>query len=95
MNFEIKDCEFGDADYIGDGLVEYNLSKVAKTQEEDFIDVYKKLVDENDNIIGGCLAEMYCWNVMYIDVLWIDESHRKQGLKSLDMYLKRTRLEIL
>ena len=23
---------------------------------------------------------MYCWNVMYIDVLWIDEAHRKQGL---------------
>lgn len=80
MDFEIKDCEFGDADYIGDSLVEYNLSKVARTQEEDFIDIYKKIVDENGNIIGGCLAEMYCWNVMYIDVLWIDVEHRKQGL---------------
>lgn len=80
MNFKIKDCEYDDADYIIDSLVEYNLSKVPSTQEKDFIDIYKKLVDENNNIIGGCLAKMYCWNVMYIDVLWIDVEHRKQGL---------------
>ncbi len=80
LNFEIKDCERSDASYIGDNLVQYNLSKVPSTQEEDFIDIYRKIVDENNNIIGGCLAKMYCWNVMYIDVLWIDEAHRKQGL---------------
>jgi len=80
MNFEIKDCEFGDAGYIGNNLVEYNLSKVIRTQEENFIDIYKKIVDKNNNIIGGCLAEIYCWKVMYIDVLWIAEAYRKQGL---------------
>ena len=80
MYFEIKDCESADGDYIVDGLVKYNLSKVPKTQEIEFIDIRKKIVDENKNIIGGCLAKMYCWNVMYIDVLWIDDAYRKQGL---------------
>lgn len=80
MYFEIKDCESADGDYIVDGLVKYNLSKVPKTQEIEFIDIRKKIVDENNNIIGGCLAKMYCWNVMYIDVLWIDDAYRKQGL---------------
>ena len=80
MYFEIKDCESSDGDYIVDGLVKYNLSKVPKTQEIDFIDVNRKIVDENNKIIGGCLAKMYCWNVMYIDVLWIDDAYRKQGL---------------
>ena len=23
---------------------------------------------------------MYCWNVAYIETLWVDESHRGQGL---------------
>lgn len=23
---------------------------------------------------------MYCWNVVYVDILWVDESYRKQGL---------------
>ena len=80
MKFEIKDCEFKDADYIVDRLVKYNLSKVPRTQEVDFIDIYKKIVNEDNKIIGGCLAKMYCWNVMYIDVLWIDETYRKQGV---------------
>lgn len=80
MYFEIKDCESADGDYIVDGLVKYNLSKVPKTQEIEFIDIRKKIVDGNNNIIGGCLAKMYCWNVMYIDVLWIDDAYRKQGL---------------
>ena len=39
-------------------------------------------VDENGNIIGGCLAEVYCWNIMFIDILWFDEAYRKQGLGS-------------
>lgn len=80
MNFKITDCESSGANYIVDSLVEYNLSKIARTQEEDFIDINKKIVDENNNIIGGCLAKMYCWNVMYIDTLWIEAAHRNQGL---------------
>ena len=80
--FDIVNCIDDDADYICDRLVEYNLAQVPKTQETDFVNINKKIVDENGRIIAGCLAKMYCWNVIYIDILWIDKEYRKQGLGS-------------
>ncbi len=80
--FDIVNCVDNDADYICDRLVEYNLTQVPKTQETDFVNFNKKILDENGQIIAGCLAKMYCWNVIYIDILWIDEAYRKQGLGS-------------
>ncbi len=80
MTFNILNCVDGDAEYICDKLVEYNLGQVPKTQELDFIYINKKIVDENNKIIAGCLAKMYCWNVLYIDILWVDEKYRKCGL---------------
>ena len=78
--YEIINCSGSDADYICDRLVEYNLRQVAKTKPIEFIDINKKIMDENNNIIAGCLAKMYCWRVIYIDILWVDENYRKQGL---------------
>lgn len=80
MTFNILNCIDDDAEYICDKLVEYNLSQVPKTQEIEFKKINKKIVDENNNIVAGCLAKMYCWNVIYIDILWVDERHRKCGL---------------
>ena len=80
MNFEITDCVEQDTDFIGGKLVEYNLHKVPMTQSSEFISINKKIVDENNTIIAGCIAEMYCWNIVYVDVLWVNEGHRKSGL---------------
>lgn len=80
MEFNILNCIDDDAEYICDKLVEYNLSKVSKTQREEFISINKKIVDEDGSIIAGCIAKMYCWNVIYIDILWVDEKYRKSGL---------------
>ena len=45
--------------------------------------VCKKIVDKEGNIIAGCLAIMYCWNVVAIDIIWVDEQYRggKQHLR--------------
>ena len=80
MTFNIVDCIDNDAEYICDKLVEYNLSQVPKTQQLDFVYINKKIVDENNELIAGCLAKMYCWKVIYIDILWVDEKYRKCGL---------------
>ena len=37
--------------------------------------------DAHGNIIGGLLGGTY-WGWMYIDVLWVDENHRKTGIGS-------------
>ena len=80
MTINIANCIDGDAEYICDKLVEYNLSQVPRTQQLDFVYINKKIVDENNEIIAGCLAKMYCWKVIYIDILWVDEKYRKCGL---------------
>lgn len=80
MNFKIENCKDGDADYIIDRLVEYNLSKVPAEQDVLFDILDKKITEDNGNIIAGCVARMYCWNVAYVDMLWVDETYRGKGL---------------
>lgn len=77
--YEIINCSDNDAEYICDRLVEYNLRQVAKTQPIEFVNINKKIMDEENHIIAGCIAKMYCWRVIYIDILWVDEKYRKQG----------------
>ena len=80
MEYKIENCNDGDADYIIDRLVEYNLSQVPAEQEVLFDTLDKKITDDNGNIIAGCVAIIYCWNVAYINALWVDETNRGKGL---------------
>ena len=80
MEYKIESCKNGDADYIIDRLVEYNLAKVPAKQKVLFETLDKKITDDNGNIIAGCVARMYCWNVTYVDTLWVDETYRGKGL---------------
>ena len=83
MNYNIVSIAEGDWEFIDNKLVEYNLSMVPATQDELFESVSKKIVDEEGNTIAGCLAIMYCWNVATIDIIWVDEQYRGQGLGSI------------
>ncbi|CAL7961075.1 hypothetical protein MIDIC_240061 [Alphaproteobacteria bacterium] len=38
---------------------------------------------EQGNIIAGINALMYCWGIVYIDVLAVDEDHRSTTRQSL------------
>ena len=83
MNYNIVPIADGDDGFIKDKLVEYNLSMVPATQSELFESVSKKIVDEEGNIIAGCLAIMHCWNVVAVDILWVNEQYRGQRLGSV------------
>ena len=37
--------------------------------------------DEDGNVIGGILGGTY-WGWLYIDILWVHESHRRKGIGS-------------
>ena len=82
MEYNIVNGSEKDITYICDKLVEYNLKQVPKTQEKEFVNITKKILDERNNVIAGCYAKIYCWNVVYIDILWVDERYRKHGLGS-------------
>ena len=80
MDFQIIDCVANDDALIEDNLVKYNISQVPKTQEKPLLRIQKKIVDANNHLIGGCLSVIYCWKIMYIEILWIDEAYRRHGL---------------
>ncbi len=83
MKYNIIPITEGDDDFIEDKLVEYNLSKVPAAQDELFESISRKITDPEGNTIAGCLAIMYCWKVAAIDILWVDEQYRNQGIGSL------------
>ena len=83
MNYYlIRESNNIEEDFIIDKIVEYNLSIVPSKQETDFLWINRIVEDKNGNIIAGILSKMYCWNCLYIDVLWVKEEHRKDGLGS-------------
>lgn len=82
MAYKFENCADGDADYIIDRLVEYNLSQVSAEQKTLFDTLDKKIIDDNGKIIAGCVARMYCWNVAYVDTLLVDERYRGNGFGS-------------
>ena len=79
---KIDVCSKKEQDYIIERLVEYNLSQVEAKQKENFIDLSKK-IGKDDKIVAGIVARMYCWNVVYVDTLWVDSSYRGKKLGSL------------
>lgn len=84
---KIDVCSKKEQDYIIERLVEYNLSQVEAKQKENFIDLSKK-IGKDDKIVAGIVARMYCWNVVYVDTLWVDSSYRGKKLGSLLLEMK-------
>ena len=42
-----------------------------------------KITDADGTVIGGCLLNIDEWNVADLDILWVDEHYRRQGLGSM------------
>ncbi|MBQ3404935.1 MAG: GNAT family N-acetyltransferase [Oscillospiraceae bacterium] len=82
MNYKTENLRRGDADYILDRLVEYNLSQVPARQDILYERLDKKISGEDGRIIAGCIARTYCWNVACVDILWVDGEYRGKGLGS-------------
>ena len=82
-NYTVSGCNGSDKAFLVDKLVEYNLSQVPATQEENFVDLSRKVLSEDGKILAGIIVRMYCWRCIYIDTFWIDESMRGEGLGTL------------
>lgn len=90
MVVKLTECTENDADYICDKLVEYNLEQVQLRQPIAFENLNFKYVDSNNKTVAGIIAKMYCWNVVYVDILWVDTYYRSKGLgKSLLIELEK------
>lgn len=66
-------------DIVDNGIVDYNLSKVPFTQDPSFASINRVIKDAKGEVLAGINTLMYCWNCLYLDVLWVKEEHRKAG----------------
>ena len=81
--YELKPLEEGDEELIGRKIEEYNYSIAPPAPGASEEDVCLKIADGEGNVIAGCLMGIDAWKTADIDVLWVDERCRRQGLGSM------------
>jgi GNAT superfamily N-acetyltransferase len=64
-------------------LVEFNRKKVPFEQNEDWIVLSYALKDETGQVTAGINAMLYCWNILYVDILYVEDAHRGKGYGKL------------
>ena len=67
-----------ETDFIRDSLAKFNDERVGADGHTPLNIVE---YDEDGNIIGGILGGTY-WGWMYVDILWVREDHRRNGIGS-------------
>lgn len=72
-----------EVEYINKKIVEFNADKVPFTQEKPFVNLNFSVKDTEGNIIAGVSSTLYCWGCLYIDLLWVEETYRKNGYGSM------------
>lgn len=77
---EIVESTKEERSQLDDGLVAFNQAAVPFRQQEPFIRVDLSAKDDAGNLVGGIIAVAYCWNILYIDVLYVEAAHRGQGI---------------
>lgn len=83
MDYRIEECTKDDFPLIDDGIIEYNRTKVPFTQEPAFIPINRVVKNTEGEVLAGINSLLYCWNCLYIDVLWVKEGYRKCGFGSV------------
>lgn len=83
-NFTMIPMEKGEGEIITDAVDAYDdlMAPPEEGAPEDE-ELVLKIEDEEGTIIAGCIAEIYNWGQIYIDILWVDERYRRHGLGSL------------
>lgn len=81
MEYKIEDLTKEEAEYIGEKINEIVPHEVDANSEEFVL----KIENENGEIIGGCIAEVYeyQWSRVLLEELWVDERYRHQGIGSM------------
>ncbi len=67
---------------IENKITSYNNSKIPFIHEQPFINLNFCTKDESGVIIAGITSVMYCWGMLFVDILAVDEKHHKSGLDS-------------
>ena len=78
--FEILSGDEDDAEFIDDRLVEYNWSQVSAARDFEWIG--RKIQGDHGEPVAAGFAGVNFWNIAFIEMLWVDEPFRHQGIGS-------------
>src|SRR5690242_18379401 len=70
-----------EVEFANNRLGEFNLSLVPATQNPTFV-LKNYAIKDKEAIIAAIKAEVYHWGILYIEILFVDENHRRKGLGS-------------
>ncbi len=82
QNFVIEKSTEEESSLVDDGIYEFNLLNVPFTQDPAFISINRVIKGLNGEVLAGINSELYCWNCLYISILWVKEDCRKEGYGS-------------
>lgn len=83
MNWDIDVSNEKETQFVDDKIVAFNRIHAPFIQDKDFVILNFHFKDKNGFVIAGINSLMYCWGMLYIDALFVEESHRGQKLGSL------------
>ena len=78
-DYEIVPGSEEDAEFIDDSLVEYNWSVVPRARDFEY---FGKKIEDGGNTAAGAFAGVNFWNIAFLDMIWVDEPCRRQGIGS-------------
>ena len=81
-DFKIDIPVKSESEYIGEKLLEYNLSMKPMEQKEPFIEINRCARNSNGEVIGGILAVAALWHVLHVDTMWVSQDFRGNGIAS-------------
>jgi GNAT superfamily N-acetyltransferase len=79
MEMNINESTIEERDLLGGKLVDFNRKNVPFEQTEEWIGLSYVLKDDTGLVVAGINATLYCWNIMYVDILYVDDAHRGKG----------------
>jgi GNAT superfamily N-acetyltransferase len=83
MSLDITVSNEKETHFIDDKIVAFNKSRVPFTQDNNFVSLNFHIKNESGSVIAGVNSLLYCWGMLYIDVLFVEESYRGQQLGSI------------
>jgi ribosomal protein S18 acetylase RimI-like enzyme len=68
-------------EYVHNSILKFNAEQVPLLQKDPFI-YLNYVVKNGDQVLGGVKAILYNWNILFINVLWVDNTYRHHGYGS-------------
>ena len=81
--YVILPCSEEEADLINEKADAFDHSQMPPKPDVPEKNFVFKITDNEGAIIGGCLLNIDEWSVADLDILWVDERYRRQGLGSM------------